>query len=152
MINWKTIVRDVDWADEEEVGSGCSGSYYKVAPKLGIKLYDHDINRNYKKCVGSTAWWKASNAYHTMNIAAKHDLAPKAHGVTLVKKGANYYVALIMEHVSGYGEDGWSDRLEKKLKKIGLDHGDLGPQNVIKRRRDGKLVAIDFDYTRKIKK
>ena len=127
--------------------SGASGTYYKLPYGVGVKVYFGSGCRHPNKVRRTEEWWEACRALGNMRKVYSSGLVPKGYCVAPVKVDGYYYVGLFMQHIEGTHES-VSDRTYKiicnKLKKLGIEHYDLGSHNILMT-STGKMFVIDWD-------
>lgn len=138
----------------DNCAGGAFGLYAPLTDEVGMKIYFADRARTDKAARKTTSWKRAKHYLKCLKAASagKNPISPKGHFVsTIPMPEGKRAVVLFMEHIEG--SDGVSDaatrRFEKRLKQLGIKHGDWNSEhNVMTREEDHKEFIIDFDLAR----
>jgi len=127
----------------KDYGAGVSCMFFRLTPKVGIKVYASARRRDH--------------CYMLQKIAAKHGLAPKVGNKIKLSRSVDKYISsmvygFLTEAVKDPYNISWDcneicsefDELEAKLKKIGIKNKDIHEGNISV--KNHKTICIDFSH------
>jgi tRNA A-37 threonylcarbamoyl transferase component Bud32 len=138
---------------KKKTGGGSYGSYYKISKTRGVKVLYSEGFTSKRKALTSEVYKDAKLEASLLKQAQATGIVPRCYGVTLVKKGKEYAVGIVMQHLgnktladSSYCETAAYDEIMEKFEEFDIYHSDLHAENIMVYR--GKIYAIDFspDY------
>ena len=152
-----------DVKDLKNAGEGAFGTYYKISSVRGVKVLACSGYGTIAEAKRSYSWREAKKEYKLLRKAYKTNYSPKPHGLAIVKDGDKYRVGIVMQHISGKEyddvdgpthqklnkryQDGVSDFLSNKLRKVGIVHDDLHGSNIIIKKIGSRLKPYVIDFS-----
>lgn len=138
--------------DDKATSGGSFARYYKLNKNVGIKVLRSKGSLTPNGLLRSKKWKEAKHEVAMLERAASSGIVPKCYGLRVVKIGGRFFAGIAMQHLGEYTlgdrpHDTMNfteveDSINKKLKEIGIQHGDLHHGNIMSYRK--KYYVIDF--------